>query len=34
VNAPANSEQLAVEIRASLADLALPGPLVKRTGSG
>ncbi|MEN3347505.1 MAG: site-specific recombinase, partial [Bradyrhizobium sp.] len=34
VHAPANSNEVTVEIRASLSELTLPGPLVKRTGSG
>jgi hypothetical protein len=34
VHAPANSDQFTVEIRASLSELMMPGPLVKRTGSG
>ena len=34
VHAPANSDEFTVEIRASLSELMMPGPLVKRTGSG
>jgi hypothetical protein len=34
VHAPANSDKFTVEIRASLSELIMPGPLVKRTGSG
>jgi site-specific DNA recombinase len=34
VHAPANTDEFTVEIRASLSELTMPGPLVKRTGSG
>ena len=34
VHAPAHSDEFTVEIRASLSELMMPGPLVKRTGSG
>ena len=34
VHAPAHSDKFTVEIRASLSELMMPGPLVKRTGSG
>ena len=34
VHAPANSDEFTVEIRASLSELLMPGPLVKRKGSG
>ena len=34
VHAPANSDDFTVEIRASLSELTMPGPLVKPTGSG
>jgi hypothetical protein len=34
VHAPANSDQLTIEIRASLPDLVLPGPIEKRAERG
>jgi len=34
VHAPANSDEFTVEIRASLSELMMPGPLMKRTGPG
>ena len=34
VHAPAHSDEFTIEIRASLSELTMPGPLVKRTGSG
>ena len=34
VHAPANSDEFTVEIRASLSELTMPGPLMKRTRSG
>ncbi|HTO68145.1 MAG TPA: recombinase family protein [Bradyrhizobium sp.] len=34
VHAPANTDQLTIEIKASLSELTLPGPLVKRSIGG
>jgi hypothetical protein len=34
VHAPPNSDELTIEIKASLSELTLPGPLLKRSQRG